>query len=1142
MDDHAVFGDADDFWVKYDELANKYDEDMIARLNGNLDVLLIFAGLFSAVDTAFIVVALTALSAGPADQTNYLLQLLLTNGTNSGLGSSELVAPSFVPTRSAVRQNCFFFASLGCSLLAAAGAVLAKQWLQYYERTGQTGPIRQQAIRRTEKFLGAKSWGLAQAVDTLPALILISLAFFSAGLVDYLWQVDQDVAITVSALTAVGFLGYGFTIVAGAISKVCPFQTSTSKSLRKLYRRGQELPSDAMEILGRPRSLVSLAVANSRSLPPAFNNAVRNLLRRAWDRILDGDPRVILEVSQRATLSVYASLGISVTATSSIFKFALGLLNRMALSSKRDTRYQHDDWIYTRSAMWMAETAPEEDNILTIAKNLPFILDFESMQLIASSRAFSLILLRFRSTLLALRNDRTGPNRVANAVTMARAVAHVALADPGDTADALSRVFHHMGSLDWLIDLCGPELPESEELMIFLISISSAFRWKASDQALERVSPIKEAFRKGLDRSDRNGAEATTHLHHCILMAPSNARSWGETHDQVDEIGKTLLLDAPKVDIAFVACGSRALSETLRASPDYPEVSQNMAEQSFERARSAWATRTENALADGLIDVLDALSTYFSRARHSARPHPVYSPLLLCQRQLLIHGKAWYSSDDLSQQNQKSHSTPSFQRLHSALNRNIQECIDMDYASIYPPIEEYATCQNVAVEFLQALLLTPASQWHDVESHDLETTARLARKIAWGRDKLSEAILYRYFVHVQRSLYATDSTDQRHAKLSRDRRIGPVLVSALRLYRKLYPTITYADLWPIFENYLRSLATGHVERGYVVQVIDWIPSATTRDAGIYEAQTPTVSRALDPRRPLTPSLEPSRDDSLAHEVEETVVGLCREWNLSQYNLAGSCMLWLAESIRARERWAVLVDATSVIRLFVDVVNKQDQPVGDDAPSEDGMWGSVDTKSAGVLFLRAWQVSLIASNEVTVTAPPADSDSLGWTGSTTLSAFALWLRTLDNGGKISINEKGDDVIYIEALVEMELILLFIARARVENSEMAAHLELDKVGERLAQMPDSPTAFFTIRTRNSRSGRITERTQDQSSSTPQPSENENVTTVPHVPRRRPPPMHFASGQQLLPPIHHESAHSRRKMDVGLQTAVGRTESST
>lgn len=36
------FGEMADFWMRYDKLSDKHDSDMLGRLNGNLDVLLIF--------------------------------------------------------------------------------------------------------------------------------------------------------------------------------------------------------------------------------------------------------------------------------------------------------------------------------------------------------------------------------------------------------------------------------------------------------------------------------------------------------------------------------------------------------------------------------------------------------------------------------------------------------------------------------------------------------------------------------------------------------------------------------------------------------------------------------------------------------------------------------------------------------------------------------------------------------------------------------------------------------------------------------------------------------------------------------------------------------------------------------------------
>ncbi|KAG8985263.1 hypothetical protein FRB93_005913 [Tulasnella sp. JGI-2019a] len=250
-----TFGEKRKFWLKYDTLADPKDTVMIDRLNQNLDVLLIFVGsfaslasltyvltgLFSAVTTAFIVLTLASLRAPPSYQTNALLILMVTQAGNSTLTQNEL-NPSFTPNRAAaVRQNCTFFASLCTSILAAAGAVLAKQWLQSYERTGQAGSRRNQAILRTQKCVCAESWGLRPVVEALPTLLLISLALFFVALCDLLWSTSQPVAFVAVAFTAAGAMFYAFTVIAAAVDEFCPYQTAVSTVIRELVQESRKL-------------------------------------------------------------------------------------------------------------------------------------------------------------------------------------------------------------------------------------------------------------------------------------------------------------------------------------------------------------------------------------------------------------------------------------------------------------------------------------------------------------------------------------------------------------------------------------------------------------------------------------------------------------------------------------------------------------------------------------------------------------------------------------------------------------------------------------------------------------------------------------------------------------------------------------
>ncbi|KAG9044923.1 hypothetical protein FS837_007310 [Tulasnella sp. UAMH 9824] len=153
------FGDIDDFWKRYDELADKSDREMVANLNTNLDVLLIFAGLFSAVNTAFISAAMPNLSPNPSDRTNALLELLVLRPENSTAWPPE-TSLSFSPSRNSITANCFLYASLCCSIIAAVGAMLAKEWLQSYSRSGQAGPLEEQVRFRQGKYTAAQEWHL----------------------------------------------------------------------------------------------------------------------------------------------------------------------------------------------------------------------------------------------------------------------------------------------------------------------------------------------------------------------------------------------------------------------------------------------------------------------------------------------------------------------------------------------------------------------------------------------------------------------------------------------------------------------------------------------------------------------------------------------------------------------------------------------------------------------------------------------------------------------------------------------------------------------------------------------------------------------------------------------------------------------
>ncbi|KAJ7330906.1 hypothetical protein DFH08DRAFT_966662 [Mycena albidolilacea] len=127
------------FWTAYKTLADEFDKEIQSKYGDNLDTSLIFAGLFSAVSSAFIIQIQPELQPDP---TQALLALLVQNITGlppallpSGGSTSQAPALSVV-----VAQSLLYF-TLFATLLAALLAVLGKQWLLHYNSVGERGTI-----------------------------------------------------------------------------------------------------------------------------------------------------------------------------------------------------------------------------------------------------------------------------------------------------------------------------------------------------------------------------------------------------------------------------------------------------------------------------------------------------------------------------------------------------------------------------------------------------------------------------------------------------------------------------------------------------------------------------------------------------------------------------------------------------------------------------------------------------------------------------------------------------------------------------------------------------------------------------------------------------------------------------------------
>ncbi|KIM29825.1 hypothetical protein M408DRAFT_37804, partial [Serendipita vermifera MAFF 305830] len=117
-------------WDVYNNEAMKVDNELVKDWKESLNSLLLFAAIFAAVLSAFIIESKKMLEP---DQTKRLAETLALYFSNIGnLSSVSFNQPDFVPMPGAVSINCLLFASLGTSLGAAFVSVLALQWVMDY--------------------------------------------------------------------------------------------------------------------------------------------------------------------------------------------------------------------------------------------------------------------------------------------------------------------------------------------------------------------------------------------------------------------------------------------------------------------------------------------------------------------------------------------------------------------------------------------------------------------------------------------------------------------------------------------------------------------------------------------------------------------------------------------------------------------------------------------------------------------------------------------------------------------------------------------------------------------------------------------------------------------------------------------------
>ncbi|KAG8682768.1 hypothetical protein FRC08_014736 [Ceratobasidium sp. 394] len=168
-------------WKTYVWETDRWDKELVGGRNSSLDVLLIFAALFSAISTAFVIGSITDLKPDYAESSaQSLLAISQLLSAQANPQNPPLTAPgppntpSFSPSSTAVLVNLLWMLSLSLSVAVSLIAMLAKDWC-YKFTSNRSGPAYEQARRRQRKWNGIEKWKMNEVLTYLPGMLHLAL-------------------------------------------------------------------------------------------------------------------------------------------------------------------------------------------------------------------------------------------------------------------------------------------------------------------------------------------------------------------------------------------------------------------------------------------------------------------------------------------------------------------------------------------------------------------------------------------------------------------------------------------------------------------------------------------------------------------------------------------------------------------------------------------------------------------------------------------------------------------------------------------------------------------------------------------------------------------------------------------------------
>ncbi|KAI0776463.1 hypothetical protein BC629DRAFT_1290537, partial [Irpex lacteus] len=219
-------------WAAMSKDVREFDEEKVQSCKDDVDTLLVFAGLFSAVLSAFLVAAYPNLQPSPTAMMAYQLERIgnqtmsynFTDGKLIATSISPPMPPPFQASPEDIRVNILWFSSLILSLMTASFGMLVKQWLREFLAVNVPSPQARLRIRHFREPQ-LRAWMVYEIVACLPLLLQLSLGLFFVGLCYFTSSVHESVGHTTLPLV-VGWALFFFGATALPIFLPrCPYRT-----------------------------------------------------------------------------------------------------------------------------------------------------------------------------------------------------------------------------------------------------------------------------------------------------------------------------------------------------------------------------------------------------------------------------------------------------------------------------------------------------------------------------------------------------------------------------------------------------------------------------------------------------------------------------------------------------------------------------------------------------------------------------------------------------------------------------------------------------------------------------------------------------------------------------------------------------